>query len=573
MYPPADPGLPILGPVEIVSSNAGLLHRLNLHAAVPEDVFRVRFTGPLERLAAFISVLPGTATGLFSGQSGLFRAALEMGFYAFQSSDGRIFTGREGVERRHALEGRWRYLCFLAGLLYPLGRTLERAVVTSDKGAVWKRHFGGISTWADEQGVTKLFVSWASTSEDEDFMGPTASVSALVPLIAGPENLQMLDDGTADLVAALLDLSTGSAQGTPGVAHHVIASCWDRVRRREEARRPQAFGRLTAGTHQGPYLIGAIRTLVERGDWKINESCLRADVDGLYLYWPDAAHDLIAYGRETGIAGWPDSAPTLAELLKGAGIVLKGQSSFGFVGLVDDAGEIRLGLQFANPLAVVEDFKSEDYALRAPRTLSGVLSADPISRVEVTAQPQQADGRGLDRNAPKAPVTSEASAPEPETTALDLLGSGRGYTTVSDSPGAASHASATMSAAATPKHVALREARDVKFSDLVPEEIANQIGNALQIELLGKVVKAWRDRGSNSAVMRRIDEGAAIAMSFLAENMRDAVTWVDVMAKAGMVYAPPDKRGMRVQKVSIPEGRAPVNAVVLNNFACKRLGL
>jgi hypothetical protein len=119
----------------------------------------------------------------------------------------------------------------------------------------------------------------------------------------------------------------------------------------------------------------------------------------------------------------------------------------------------------------------------------------------------------------------------------------------------------------------LREAPEVRYSDLVPEDIRTEIGAALQLELLGKIVKAWRDRGENSTVMRRIDSGAAIEFNFLATQILNVPTWVDCMARVGLIYAPPQTPGLRIQKVPIPEGRPPVQAVVLSNLACRRLGL
>lgn len=113
----------------------------------------------------------------------------------------------------------------------------------------------------------------------------------------------------------------------------------------------------------------------------------------------------------------------------------------------------------------------------------------------------------------------------------------------------------------------------MRYADLVPEDIRTEIGTALQIELLGKIVKAWRDRGENSTVMRRIDNGAAIDFNFLATQMSNVPTWVDTMARVGLIYSPPQTPGLRIHKVAMPEGRQPVQAVVLSNLACRRLGL
>lgn len=575
-YPPTDQGLALASPLAILNANQDLIRRLRLHAAVEDPVFAVRFLAPLERIASYVNVLPATATANFSGEAGQFRACLEMAFYCFQASDGRIFTGQEGVEQRHALEWRWRYLCFLAGLFYPLGKSIERVIVTAEDGAVWKRHFSGVTEWASRSGVNRVFVSWGTTDAEMDVMGPSSAASALVPHVAGPENLQMLEDGASDLVAALYQLVVG-APGSSRIAYQVVATCWDRVVRREAARRPQAFGRLTTGTHQGPYLIGAIRDLVQTGKWPVNKSCLRADSNGLYLFWPDAAADLIAHGKVKGYAGWPDNAPTIVELLKAATIVIEGPGDLGCVDLVDDNGQIRAALQFGNPLSVLEDFTPKSFGRGAGITLQAVLDADPLSAAEEKSRPK---ARLAGSPATEAATQQESERTPARAAQADLASSdqpppgeparARG---AEAPPLGTSNAPKPNAAAASELPAKLKEAADVRFSDLVPEDIRNEIGNPLQSELLGKVVKAWRDRGQDSDVMRRVDQGAAIAMHFLISHMRDATTWVDVMAKAGLIYAPPHTPGLRIQKVSIPEGRPPVQAIVLSNLACRRLGL
>jgi hypothetical protein len=564
-YPPADVGFLVRRPEEILAANQDLLRRLQLHAAVDADVFETRFVAPLRRLAEHINVLPATATELFSGEMGLFRAALELGFYAFQSSDGRIFTGQEGVERRHTLEGRWRYLCFLSGVFYTLGKTLERASVSDAAGTPWKRHFGGLSEWAAQEKVDRIFVAWGSANSESEDIGPTGTSSALIPIVAGRENLQFLEDGAADLVAALYHLSAGQI-GTSRIAHQVLVGCWERVLRRELARRPQAFGRLTAGTHMGPYLVGAIRAQVESGRWVINDSFLKADSHGLYMLWPDAAEGIVQYGIANGYPGWPADSATLGELLKAALVVDPGHGDLGMIELVGESGEIVKALKFCNPLAIVQDFDPADYAEGQGKTLESILEADPLAAAERPVDPP------VEITAPHdatqlIPVQSETPADGDPS---------RGQ--LQEPTDAAEGAADTQPSSANTGTDAgqrgpLREASEVRYSDLLPDDIRQSIPNALHAELLGKVVKAWRDRGDVSDVMRRMDNGAAIATSFLVANMRDFPTWVDAMSKAGLIYAPPQTPGLRVLNVAIREGKPAVQAVVLSNLACRRLGL
>ena len=587
-YPPADLGLAVRSPQAILDANADLIERLRLHAATDEAQFQTRFVGPLLRLAEFINVVPATATTLFSGEMGLFRASLEAGFFAFQASDGRIFTGSEGVERRHALEGRWRYLCFLAALFHPLGKPLVRLAVTGPSGQTWKRHFSGITTWAAASGTDRLFVSWGGF-DTEDSIGPSSVSLQVLPAIVGAENLQMLQDGAAELVSDLYQLAIGET-GTSRIAQQVVTSCWERIARREAARRPQAYGRLTSGTHQGPYLAGALRAMVEGGKWKLNDSPLKADRDGVYLEWPRAAEDLIRFGREKGYAGWPHDAHTLAALLKASSLVDDRGGELGLTEIVTSDGEIRHALKLANPLAVLEDFDPSAFADRPATTLAGVLAADPLAKTEAAAAaisvteagtPSAApDDRQDDVAAPalEAAVAAEgadAEAREPLTEEGGAPASSPAETTQA----APARSRGKRAGSAAPRLDGeeqggkLREAPEVRYADLVPEDIRTEIGTALQVELLGKIVKAWRDRGENSTAMRRVDQGAAIEFAYLTTQMSNVPTWVDSMARVGLIYAPPQTPGLRIHKVAIPEGRPPVQAVVLSNLACRRLGL
>lgn len=555
-------------PAELIAANADMIDRLRTHSAMRPDAFQQRFLGPIEALAREVGALPATATGLFSGELGLFRAALECAFFSFQASDGRIFTGSAGVEKRHALEHRWRYLCFAAGLIYPVGKSLERIVVTEQGGKPWSRHHSSLTDWATTNAVTRLYVSWPDT---DDSLGPSNTGLLLLPRVLGPENLQHLQDGSGDLVACLYQMVAGGTPAAP-IAHQVVTGAWERIIRREAARRPQAFGRVVAGTHLGPYLIGAIRAQLADGRWKVNESPLRADKDGAYLLWPDAAPDLIAYGKSNGYAGWPSEDSTLAELLVAAGIAERRTNDLGYVELVGDGGEILKALRFANPLAVLENYDPDDYV--SAQTLKGVLAADPLAGVEeqeaseptkpaaAPASAASGDPVAAARPAPVAeavPAAESAVAPPPAAT-----------------PGQAASSRAPAPAAGQAKAPAaggkLVEGPEVRYSDLVPPEMRKLVGDQLHVEWLGKLVKLWRERKPD-AKMRRTDHGVAIAFALLNEHLRDPAKWCESMSKAGLLYTPPQTPGAKVHEVAFPEGGKKHPAVTIAELACKKLGL
>ena len=520
----------------------------------------------------------------------MFRAAIEMGFYSYQAGDGRIFTGAETVERRHALEGRWRYVCFLAGILYPLGKSLDTIVITSEEGATWRRHFGSLTKWAADSNVQRIFARWPNVDESPQEIGPSTHTSALIAVIVGAENLQWLEDGSPELVKTLYEISSGSATQARNCLD-VIQTIWERISRREEARRPQAYGRQIVGTHMGPYLVGAIRELLGSVGWKINGEKVKADQSGLYLVWPDAIEDIARFGVQQGYPGWPASPTTIAELLKASQVVTQGgEVCLGMVEVVAGDGEILMALKLRNPLSVLEDFDPDDYVEQVPKTLDAIVAADPLARAEVTAgaAKQVQVRRGEAQLAPLEPEADPESTPDSPAEATELRQShdldaqaGAHLATISEGPELAKptvgsgvpqmlHEEESLAAAAaTP----IREAAEVRYSDLVPQEVQKDIKKRLHIELLGKVMKAWRDRGEASKSMRMTDNGAAITVEKLATLVRDVPAWVGEMAAAGLIYSPSATPGLKVIKVAIPEGSKPKEAVVLSRFAVKKLGL
>jgi hypothetical protein len=571
-YPPTDAGLPVLEEAALLSANQDLIERLRTHSAARPDIFQQQFLSPIARLAREINTLPATSTNLFSGEMGLFRAALECAFFSYQASDGRIFTGSAGVEKRHALEGRWRYLCFAAGLIYPVGKTLERAVVTDEQGMAWSRHYAGITEWAQTNAVQRLFVSWA-TADDAEELGPSNAGLLLLPRTLGAENMQHLQDGSGDLVTCLYSLVSGGPAAAP-IAHQVVTGAWERIVRREAARRPHAFGKVVAGSHLGPYLIGTIRALVDSGHWRINKGPLRADRKGVYLLWPDAAPFIIEHGKNAGYAGWPAAAATLAELLVASQIAERLANDLGFVELVDSAGEVQRALKIANPLSVLEDYDADGYP--APQTLKAVLASDPLAGVE-EAQATRAAPVTPPAAAPAAPAAQPAAAaPAPASTAATPPAAETTAPPSEPGAGAPTPAATARAPRAANENKApgkLVEGPEVRFSDLVPVEFRRHIGDPLHVEWLGKLVKLWRERAPDCKTMRRTEHGVAIAFVTLTEHLRDPGKWAESMSKAGLLYTPPQTPGAKVHDVAIPEGGKKQPAMTLSELACKKLGL
>lgn len=605
VYPPVDGGIGVFTPDALVAANQDLIDRLRLHAATTKEIFEYRYLGPIMRLAEVVNAIPATASSIFSGEGGAFRAAMETAFLSFQAADGRIFTGQESVERRHDLEPRWRFVCFAAALMYPIGKTLTNIIITNGNGAVWKRHQQTITAWALAQQAHRLFPAWAQDLPDEESVGPATYATSLIANVLGPDNLQWLEDGSHELVQAVYEIASGQ-RASARHALGVVQNTWAKVCQRESARRPQSYGRVTVGTQMGPYLIGALRELVASGKWKINGDELRADEQCLYLIWPQAGESLVAHGRENGIVGWPADVSTIAELLKGSGVVTVSHGDdMGFTDVVTAEGEIVAGFRIANPLSIVEDFDGSLFA-GTPTTVERVLEKDPVHQAELQqkaaasavsepapdsaekALPQEVafveQATGHSEDATEATEANEDSAPNEDATdevmaalAQDHDGgtaasSSHGTKHTRRSKGKEQHHGDGEKSEGAPTRI--KDVQAVKYIDLLPDEIRKDIKNKMRAELLGKVVAAWRAKDDRSDVMRMTADGAAIELQYLGTLVgSQAYAWMEDMSNAGLIYTHPSTPGNRVHKVSIPEGTKPREAVILSRYAARKLEL
>lgn len=576
IYPPNDQGLPVRTIDDLLEGNRDLIDRIKQQSGSQQKIFEDRFQSPIRNLAGLVNSLPGTPTSLFSGEGGMLRACLEMGFLSFQASDGRIFTGAANVETRHKLEPRWRYICFAAGLLYPMGLPLSRMTVSANGGASWQKHQYGLTEWALTTGVDRVYVNWPGdmSASGADAMGPSAFTASVIGKIFGHETLSWLDEGSPDLTRAVFEI-LGGGETQARIAKDVVLTIWEKVKKREEARRPEAYGRMSVGTHLHPYLIGAMQTLVSSQTWKPNDLPFIVDATGIYLVWPQAGEDIVRQGAKEGRDGWPASAATLAELMKQSGIFDTSRGNdMGMTEVVDADGVVHSAFKMRNPNAIMEDYEPSDFTQKAPKTLEGVLQQDPINRHERKPAPVtpvvdvQSDDVLPSENQDTAEVTYEdpdddeleeeiAQPQEPEMAPVAER---------ARPPEDVGHAEQAQPGV-------IKEAAEVKFSDLVPPEVRRDIKSSLSVEVLGKIIKAWRERGERNEHMRMTDKGAAISREYLMTQMRSLPDWLNDVGAAGLIYTAPATPGMKVHKVAIPEGSKPKDAIVISNYGVKKLGL
>lgn len=613
VYPPRDPGLPIKPAEQLVADHKDILQMLRLHAAESPDRFELRFLAPITRLAALVNTLPATPTSSFSGAGGLFRACVETGFNAFRASDGRIFTGALGVEDRHRLEGRWRYVCFTAGLLYPVGACLGSMAVLDAKGRKWSPELESLLEWAQQNQSDRVFASWTNEAVAP---GPSPVSATFALKVLGRENVQWLNEGSAELVSTLLDIVTGGGSSPKdSVATTLVREIWSAVQERETARRHQNYGRLTIGSHVSPYLLDALVGLAKE-KWKFQESVMFADTTGVYLQWPQAGEDIIAFCAKRGYTGIPASEQALLSLMVSNGLVTSGVDRMALVEIAGPGGEVVMGVKLKHhDLVIPDDTTLQQVAGERQVAMSLVRAKDPLTRAQdaldkSASQPVAPPASSSQKTAPKAtPSPSAVPVPPPasslrfdEINPQEVLGATEPepddeVDDAGEEEGPAPQSAAAPAPPPPPAEQpstkreqpqagqgaqrssraqdagALVEAPEIKYSELLPEEVASKFRN-VDAELLGRLVHVWRKKAADGRVMRVCEHGIAFELDLLADYTQDPAGFLSNLGAQGFLFSERTTPGKMIYPVAATEGsRKTATCFIILHHAAKKLGM
>lgn len=614
VYPPRDPGLPIKPAQQLSADQKDLLQMLRLHAAETPERFESRFLDPINRLAGLVNTLPATPTTSFSGAGGLFRACVETAFNAFRASDGRIFTGALGVEDRHRLEGRWRYVCFAAGLLYPVGACLSAMAVLDARGRKWSPELESLLEWAEQGKADRVFASWA---DETVAPGPAPLTATFALKILGRENVEWLNEGSAELVSKLLDIVTGSdTAAKDSVATTLVRDIWAAVQERETARRHQNYGRLTIGSHVSPYLLDALVGL-SKDKWKFQESVMFADTSGVYLQWPEAGEDIIAFCSARGYTGIPSSEQALLSLMVSNGLVNAGVDRMALVEIAGFDGEVVMGVKLKHHELVIPDGATlQQVAGERQVAMSALLAKDPLTRAqEALNKPGSQPASASKPSAAKAPTPSPAtagSAPVPppasalrfdEINPQEILASSdqdadEDLDNEDDEAAPAAMQPAAQTAPPGPAEQpaasrrekaqagesvqrparpqdsgAIVEAPEIKYSELLPEEVASKFRN-VDAELLGRLVHVWRKKAADGRVMRVCEHGIAFELALLADYTQDPAGFLSNLGAQGFLFSERTTPGKMIYPVAATEGsRKTATCFIILHHAAKKLGM
>jgi hypothetical protein len=565
-YPPQDPGFVCPQAADMVDAQEDLVRMLRTHAAATPTIFDERFRQPLVNLAEFIGNLPATASSVFAGEGGLMRAAVETAFNSYRASDGRIFTGASTVEDRHLLEGRWRYVCFLAGLMYPVGASLQAMIVLDAAGTRWSPELDAIQTWA---GVGKRY--WVSWKDGFTNPGPAPVMGMAVHRIAGRQNLDWLNQGSHELTQRMVEIVTSAPGASTAVATTVVRGVWERVHEREVARRHQNYGRLVVGSHISPYIIDAM-VMLTQSRWKPNENTLFIDKTGAYLVWPAAGQDIIDYCQERGYAGIPASTSSLLSILITNQIVTGGVDSVAMHEIANEDSVIVAAVKLTKPGMLIEDVSAYSNPIARPVLMTAVVAADPLASVVKVEQP-------VSKPSKTDPV--EGTPKRPAGAAKDVKGGSNASVKAQtwDEPAGAERATddaAVVAPEATTAPAPVVEGPPKKYAATLPQEVVKKL-KPFSAELLGKVLSGWTERAQGARVIRMTDVGAAFELDYVMEcggGSTRAMDAIDDWARSGYLYFEPTRPGVRIHKLALVDGgQTAVNCLIFSSGSVKLFGL
>jgi len=319
--PSVDPGIEAATVDALLASHEDLLSRIKLCHGADKAAFERDLLDPIRRLANYVNVLPATADNYFCEPGGLFRLALEVGFYALQGTDGHIVSGRATISTRRQLEPRWRLATFFAGLCCELHRTLSQLVITDERGDEWPAYMGPLTPWLGQRKSARFFIRWLPRAPEMRALGLFA-----LPHVVPPETMQHLATGNAIVVPQML----ASVAGIPvyrdqNVLVELVRRATALVIDRNLIANANRYGRPILGAHIERYLIDAMRRLVvSHPAWIPNQEKSRVWLgrEGLFIVWPNATNEIRKMLEEDELPGIPQSPQTILEILLGAGVAV-----------------------------------------------------------------------------------------------------------------------------------------------------------------------------------------------------------------------------------------------------------
>jgi conjugal transfer pilus assembly protein TraI len=324
-FPPVDQGIPVVSPDALLKRQHRLVEEIRNTAGLSRNDFAKIYYPVIQRVAAFVHLLPASREHHHFTTGGLLRHSLEVGHYALRYSNGKIFDGGENTERRRHTTPRWRFAAFVTGLCHDLGKPVSDMIVTDANGKNrWNPYDESLYDWATRNKHDRYFMHW----NDKRVHGEHERFNSLVLNSVLPkDSYAYLSDYGINIMSDVLSAVSGSADNLVSELMHSadkesvtrnLKGSLDLMQVRKQPKPIES------------HLIEAIRHLANH-KWPVNVPGARIWVsdESVFLLWSLACVDVRNYLNGNGVEGIPADPDTLAKLLIDRGLAVPNEDEHG----------------------------------------------------------------------------------------------------------------------------------------------------------------------------------------------------------------------------------------------------
>jgi hypothetical protein len=314
-------GIPVI-PVELLfQKNDELIKQIvlarGMSGAHNKAEVETKIMSPIRHLAEMTHLLPASEKKHFKLPGGLFSFCLEVSLFSIRYAERRILT-RATPEIRKEEESLWAHAAFLTGLFSEAITAISKlSVYAEDAGIEWHPGMESLYEWLQRNNLKHYHIRW---SEKED----RSMIYALAGKAINTEQAGILVRGEKAILKTLLAALNDQTDHSNPLAK-INETVRYKIMERDEWSYADRYGKPLAGMHLEPWLIDAMRHLVQKKRWNPNEDNGRLwhGQDGVFLVWPLAASDMQYQLKASECPFIPSTQEILADIMLDAGIIEK----------------------------------------------------------------------------------------------------------------------------------------------------------------------------------------------------------------------------------------------------------
>lgn len=312
-YPKRHKGFAFHSGDELIKENHYLISRIKNAVALGDEFDSVAL--PLiQRFAEYSQLLPASKSEHHRLSGGLFTHSLEVGLYATNSIQNRLFCINEHSQDSVKREGYWKFGVFVAGLLHDSGKMVTDLIITSDGGEKWNPFEGSMIQWKERKQLESYRFAFNKKRKHKahDALG-----NQITSIIMPEQTKQYLFRGGEDVFFSVVSVLSGDKAQAHPVMFEAVKDA-DAKSSKDDMVNYVAPSSETRQLSKTDHLMMGVAQMIEEGEWKVNTLGSRVWVNqyGVFIPWiSGAVNELLFFLDKKGVRGFPKDAETLKNML------------------------------------------------------------------------------------------------------------------------------------------------------------------------------------------------------------------------------------------------------------------